>query len=190
MPHLQKYTVPEDAFSLDISHVDPTDYYGLAKICAEKRHRSLSQLRIIDIRVFAYFSRFIDLNSRFLLTSLVDCALKKMTFLTHPKNIVRDYIHPFDLYAFINSLAKSSEQNMAVDIYSKSPVTKFELLAFFKEKYGLDYTIEDDFSVTNPTGEKDEFYPHRRNDASFDYVPKYSSLEAIEAELIELKNNL
>ncbi|MEY4294637.1 MAG: hypothetical protein RLY82_325, partial [Pseudomonadota bacterium] len=57
--------------SLDINHLRPQDWYGVAKLHAECRHRALSHLPIVDIRVFNYFSHTQDMTARFLITDIV-----------------------------------------------------------------------------------------------------------------------
>lgn len=182
LSHLAGYHELTDTDNPDLSLVKPSDYYALTKIFSEKRHRSLKHMNIIDIRIYAYFSRFIDLNSKFLITSLLNCLKDKNTFITNPVNIVRDYVHPEDLYAFVERCLCSGIHNDALDVFSKNPVTKFELLDFFKAKYGLEYSINEAFTVLNPTGDKDEFYPKRTQQVNPGFLPQYTSLEAIAVE--------
>ena len=186
LPHLAKYCKADFNTDSGISGVDLSDIYAYTKISTEKKHRSLNHLHIIDIRVFAYFSRFINLNSKFLITSLINCALDNSTLITSSQNIIRDYIHPNDLYSLIEYFTDLSAPNMAVDVYSKKPVTKFELLDFFKNTYHLNYSISETFSVKNPTGEKDEFYPRNTELIQIENIPQFSSLQSIELEMREL----
>jgi len=186
--HLKKYLIPEEPFMMDINNVPFSDYYSLAKIFAEKRHRSLPHLHIIDLRVFAYFSRYIDLQSSFLITSIINSILHNKTFITNQKDIVRDYIHPDDLFSFIECFSDSGPQNAAIDVYSKKPVTKFELLDYFKNEYHLDFSVSDDLCILNPTGEKDQFFPFSHEAGKVGYVPLYSSLEGIAKETHKLMN--
>src|SRR6266481_146624 len=50
-----------------INDLSPQEWYGVAKLHAECRHRSHPDLAIIDIRVFNYFSRTQDISARFLI---------------------------------------------------------------------------------------------------------------------------
>ena len=54
-----------------INNLVPQDWYGVAKLHAECRHRSYPELPIIDIRVFNYFSRTQDISARFLITDIL-----------------------------------------------------------------------------------------------------------------------
>ena len=40
--------------------------YALSKINSEIKHRKLKHLNIIDLRLFSFFSRFMNLKSKFL----------------------------------------------------------------------------------------------------------------------------
>lgn len=179
---LNKYELPEDPFDLDIELIDEEDVYAMTKICAEKWHRSLSDLNIIDIRVFSYFSRFINLKSKFLITSVLQSVMDKKPFITHSRDIIRDYIHPADLFALIECCTKSNPGNVAMDAYSQKPFSKFELLERFKQEYNLEYLLSDDFSIKNPTGDKDAFFSADRTAAKTGYVPIYSSIDSVMAE--------
>ena len=48
-----------------INNLAPHEWYGVAKLHAECRHRAHPELSIIDIRVFNYFSRTQDIGSTF-----------------------------------------------------------------------------------------------------------------------------
>ena len=54
-----------------INHLQPQDWYAVAKLHAECRHRSLKHLPIVDIRVFNYFSHTQDISARFLITDIL-----------------------------------------------------------------------------------------------------------------------
>ena len=45
--------------------------YYLSKIYLEKKHRSLPSLNIIDIRIFSFFSKFINLNTDFFISKII-----------------------------------------------------------------------------------------------------------------------
>jgi len=54
-----------------INHLLPQEWYGIAKLHAECRHRAHPEFPIIDIRVFNYFSRTRDLSESFLITDIM-----------------------------------------------------------------------------------------------------------------------
>ena len=59
------FSVPVDESTYSkwgINHISEADYYGIAKLNSEVKLRALKDLNIVDLRVFGYFSRFIDLE--------------------------------------------------------------------------------------------------------------------------------
>ena len=54
-----------------INNFKPQYWYGVSKLYAECRHRSLLHLPIVDIRIFNYFSCSIDMTARFLITDMI-----------------------------------------------------------------------------------------------------------------------
>ena len=46
---------------IKIQPLEDREFYRIAKLNSEAKHRSLNDLQIIDIRLFSFFSRFIDL---------------------------------------------------------------------------------------------------------------------------------
>src|SRR5207253_939480 len=63
-----------------INNLLPQDWYGAAKLHAECRHRSLTDLSIIDVRVFNYFSHTQDIAARFLIMDILR-AIRDKTLL-------------------------------------------------------------------------------------------------------------
>ena len=73
---------------IDINNLDSTDWYAIAKLYAEAKHRSLPNLSIVDVRVFNYFSHTQDMSARFLITDIVRAIENKEVFKTSTENIV------------------------------------------------------------------------------------------------------
>ena len=71
-----------------INDLSPHEWYGVAKLHAECRHRSHPELPIIDIRVFNYFSRTQDISARFLITDILR-AIRDKTVLENVAGIHR-----------------------------------------------------------------------------------------------------
>ncbi|OWA36239.1 hypothetical protein B9G55_10355 [Saccharibacillus sp. O16] len=167
--------------SLDINGVNTSDYYGIAKLNAEAKHRSLSHLSIIDLRIFGFFSAWIDPDSSFLLMDLVNAARNNTPFLTTSENMYRDYVHPEDLTALILLCIYAEPQNRAFDVYSKQPISKNEILDFFVKTYG----VRIQFKETSPssvsvTGLKPYYYSLDRSASErLAYNPEFSSLQSI-----------
>ena len=168
---------------IDINNLDSTDWYAIAKLYAEAKHRSLPNLSIVDVRVFNYFSHTQDMSARFLITDIVRAIENKEVFKTSTENIVKDFITPPDFYNLIQSIIDFKPINMALDCYTKSPVSKFDLLDVLKSEFGLKYEITGESSAVNATGAKSNYYSLNRRGAAFGYQPEWTSLAGLLAEL-------
>lgn len=164
------------------------EWYGIAKLHAECRHRAHSELHIIDIRVFNYFSHTQNFEARFLITDILRAIRDKDTLSTSPENIVRDFLHPTDFHNLINALLVAPAANASVDCYSRSPVDKFSLLIAMKEKYGLKYEIIQAINSVNATGSKLHYYSRSTRAECFGYNPSLTSLEGIVIEMDKALN--
>ncbi len=165
-----------------INNLQPQDWYAVAKLHAECRHRSLPQLPIVDIRVFNYFSHTQDISARFLITDIVRAIRDKTVLETSSVYIVRDFVHPTDFYNLLAALLASPAANVAVDCYSKAPIDKPTLLAAMQEQFGLRYEITEAGAGVNATGGKPHYYSLNSRAADFGYAPRLTSLEGIVLE--------
>ena len=132
--------------------------YAIAKIKSEMRHREQDKLNIIDLRLFSFFSRFMDLNSRFLISEIIRSIEENKTLVTNESDFFRDYIHPKDLFSFLKKCIEKNTINDAFDLYSKKPIAKFELLDLLQDKYGLQYEIKPNSGFSSPTGFKKNYF--------------------------------
>jgi nucleoside-diphosphate-sugar epimerase len=166
-----------------INNLQPQDWYGVAKLHAECRHRSLPHLPIVDIRVFNYFSSTQDMKARFLITDIFRGIRDKAVLKTSSDYIVRDYLHPADFYQLVNVLLYAPAANTAIDCYSKAPITKQNLLNAMQDKFGLQYEITQASVSMNATGIKPNYYSLNTRAADFGYQPTLTSLEGIMKEM-------
>lgn len=171
-----------------INHLAPHEWYGVAKLHAECRHRAHPELHIIDIRVFNYFSRTQDMEARFLMTDMVRAIRDKVVLKTSSDYIVRDFIHPSDFYRLVSVLLNAAPANAAVDCYSLAPIDKPTLLAAIQEKFGLQYEIIEASAGLNATGHKPHYYSLNTCAADFGYQPCLTSLEGIFEECVSVLN--
>jgi nucleoside-diphosphate-sugar epimerase len=162
-----------------INNLSPQEWYGVAKLHAECRHRSHPELAIIDIRVFNYFSRTQDISARFLITDILRAIRDKETLKTSQEYIVRDFLHPLDFYKLVSAMLTSPATNAAVDAYSRAPIDKPDLLAAMQEKFGLRYEITTTFEKVNTAEGKTCYYSLNTRAADFGYQPSLTSLEGI-----------
>ncbi|AIQ55085.1 NAD-dependent epimerase/dehydratase family protein [Paenibacillus sp. FSL R7-0331] len=163
----------------DLNKLSTQDFYGITKLNTEAKHRSLTDKSIIDLRIFGFFSSFIDLNSKFLLTDIVNSIQSGEILLTTPQNIIRDYVHPTDLDALIQLCMNSSNVNTAFDVYSLNSISKFEILDYFSKNYGLKYQIQEDASLQSATGSKTNYYSSNSKAEIIGYSPVHNSLQSI-----------
>lgn len=163
-----------------VNHVAKEDYFAIARLYCETKHRSLGDLNIVDLRLFSYFSRFIDLTDDYFITDLLRCILEKNVLLTDDKDIVRDYLHPADLFSAVEKCLAAGKINGVFDITSVKPVSKAEILEYFSREYGLKYKTGRPTGST--TGFKDIYYSKCSMAASIGYRPSFSSMDAIKQE--------
>lgn len=188
-----EFKVPVDMSlisSIDVNNITARDHYRISKLNSEVKHRALSELNIFDLRVFGFFSRFLDIETEFLLCEILKSIINERVFITGDENIIRDYIHPQDFVTIIKKCISISDMNIAFDICSKSPVSKLELLNFYKGKYNLKYKVDSKRSYSSVTGSKLNYYSLNNNIAFLDFQPKFSSLECIDSETSALLNSL
>jgi len=176
------FSVPVDESSYsrwDINHISEADYYGIAKLNSEAKHRALKDMNIVDLRVFGYFSRFIDLKSRFLLSEIISCAKEGKEFVTTSDNIIRDYVHPKDLMLLIELCIDKFSINNVFDVYSLKSVAKFEIIDYFISQYGLKCTVKDNIKISTVTGNKDNYCSNNRKAEGIGYNPEFTSMDSI-----------
>lgn len=175
---------------IKINNIDEKNNYGIVKLYSEVKHRSFKNLNIIDLRVFAFFSRYIDLNSQYFITELISCIKTGKEFLTGSNDIVRDYVHPDDLFKLIDICINIEKINDAFDVYSLKPVAKFEILNYFAVNYSLKYKIKPGTIGENITGVKDNYYSINKKAENIGYIPEFSSMDCIIGETKELLKNI
>jgi nucleoside-diphosphate-sugar epimerase len=162
-----------------INDLQHQDWYGIAKLYAECRHRALAHLNIVDIRVFNYFSHTQNMEERFFITDVLRALKNKNILKTSSDPMVRDYISPSDFYRLIISVLITPATNAVIDCYSKAPIDKDTLLAAFQDEFGLKYEIVKESVGLNATGSKSRYYSLNTNAANFGYKPLLTSLESL-----------
>jgi nucleoside-diphosphate-sugar epimerase len=172
-----------------INDLSPQEWYGVAKLHAECRHRSHPELAIVDIRIFNYFSRTLDISARFLITDILRAIRDKEALNTSPEYIVRDFLHPSDFHQLVNALLSSPATNAVVDAYSRAPIDKPGLLTAMQEKFGLRFEITAAPIGINATGAKTYYYSLNTRAADFGYRPSMTSLEGILLESANVLNH-
>jgi nucleoside-diphosphate-sugar epimerase len=174
---------PDTPASININTLAPQEYYSVAKLHAECKHRALPDLAITDLRVFNYFSHTQDLDARFFITDILRAIRDGVPLRTSADAMVRDYLHPGDFHRLVDCVLRGPAGNRALDCYSAAPVEKRALLAAMRDRFGLRYEVADGAGdVVNATGAKPYYYSLNRQAAELGYQPAYSSIEGIIAE--------
>jgi nucleoside-diphosphate-sugar epimerase len=163
-----------------INDIRPEQFYTIAKLHAEARHRSSRDLHIFDLRIFNYLSESVNLDARFLITDLIRAVKDNKSFCTTLDEMYRDFMHPTDFEHLIDRILYSKGANVALDCYSKSPISKEEIIQIFQKRYGLKVSYSQKRNAIAATGEKKNYYSKNRLAADFGYVPKYSSRTALD----------
>lgn len=162
-----------------INNLAPHEWYGVAKLHAECRHRTHPERVIFDIRIFNYFSHTQDISARFLITDILRAIREKTVLKTLPDYIVRDFLHPSDFSQLVRALLYAPATNTAVDCYTRAPIDKPSLLTAMQEKFGLRYEISEAPASINATGSKPHYYSLNTRAADFGYQPALTSLEGV-----------
>lgn len=169
----------ETSAKLAINKLMPQDWYAVAKLYAECRHRAYPDLHITDIRVFNYFSRSQEIEARYLITDILRSIRDKTVLKTSSDYIVRDFLHPSDFYRLVDALLAAAAANTVVDCYSRAPIDKPQLLAAMQDHFGLRYEISGAAAGVNATGAKPHYYSLNKRAANFGYKPALTSLEGV-----------
>ena len=160
------------------------NHYLTAKLNAEKKHRSMKDLSIVDLRIFNYISKTIDLNSSFLITDIFNAVINKKVFKTNSLNIYRDFVGSDDFYRLILcAIEYSLPINMSIDCYSRSHTDKITILEMLSSNFNLKYELNDNLHFESPSGEKLKYYSTKMNGGIIGFEPSYSSLDTISLEL-------
>lgn len=179
------FSTPANEFSvnsLQVNHVVPEDYYAIARINAEAKHRAHKNLRIVDLRIFSYFSRHINISDGYFITDVMEAILNDKLLITDSTNIVRDYLHPDDLFEMILKCINAGVINEAIDVKSACPVAKQEILDYFTSEYGLRYEFRKFSENASATGAKNNYYSTYDRPSRISYKPKFSSMDTLKQE--------
>lgn len=164
---------------LNINKLSPSDFYGISKIHAEAKHRSLKNLNIVDLRIFSYYTRFINLEDQYFMTELIACLKNNKEFKTNAEDVIRDYVHPKDMISLIEKSIAKHSINDVFDVYSLRPTTKFEILNYFSKQYGLKYLVKKHMNISTATGTKIFYYSTNKKAEKIGYFPKFTSLATV-----------
>ena len=149
---------------------------------SEAKHRAFKTLNIVDLRIFSYFSRYIDLEEGYFITDVLTSILNGKTLVTNDENMVRDYLHPDDLFSMVVKCIDVHTLNAAFDVVSTCPVDKKAILEYFTSEYGLKYKINQSKKRTSATGYKKVYCSNYQSATTVEFKPRFSSIETIRQE--------
>jgi nucleoside-diphosphate-sugar epimerase len=177
--------------SFSVNHLGPQDWYGLAKLYAEARHRAMPELSIVDLRIFNYFSESTDIDAGFLITDVLRSIRDGQVLQTSQENIVRDYIGPKECWQLVLKVLKAPPQNVAIDYFTQAPVDKISMLERMRTDFGLRYTLIEQRTGLLATGSKLNYYSRSRKAADlFGYAPEMTSLDVVSEQSRRLLSRL
>ncbi len=176
----------ESKFSIAVNNIPANSFYSLSKLYAEAKHRSLSEYNIVDIRVFGFVSKYVDIESKLFISDLANSVKNKKVLNTGEATFVRDYVSANEIAELINCICQSAEKNFAVDVLSARSVEKFQLLDGIKKEFNVDYEIDGGFKSINSTGNKNLYYSAYKKAEEIGYKALKTSLEIVLGEFREL----
>jgi nucleoside-diphosphate-sugar epimerase len=169
-------------FQLNLNQFNSKNFYVLSKIYTELKHRSYHNLNIFDLRIFNFFSRHINLKYQFLINELINSIKNNTIFYTDNTDIVRDYVHSSDLYLIVKKCINEKNNNFAIDVKSKKPISKFELLNYLKKQYGLKFEIKNSLSSSIKL-KKNYYSKSNKLNKLLSFTPRFTSFDSIIDEL-------
>jgi len=174
--------------SININNLSNQEFYSVAKLYSEVRHRARPELIIFDIRVFNIFSRTQDLNARFFVTDIVRSIRDNAVLQVSDDEMVRDFLHPSDFQNLIDVLLIAEPENTAVDCYSAAPISKKILLENMTARFGLMWESKASANIVNATGNKSNYYSENKRAKDFGFEPIYTSIEGLCIEVEAILN--
>ncbi|MCM1251853.1 MAG: NAD(P)-dependent oxidoreductase [Clostridium sp.] len=154
----------------------------IIKLNSELKHRAFSDLFIVDLRLFAFFSRFLKETEHYLMADIVYALKNGRPFVTHKEEIVRDYISPQDLSAAVLKIIMAEGTNTSMDLYSTKPISKTALLTLCQEEFQMKVLYDNEAELKIPSGKKLNYYT-KNYENCFGWHPTYSSKDTILQEL-------
>jgi|688.fasta_scaffold385919_1 dTDP-4-dehydrorhamnose reductase len=157
--------------------------YAQTKFYLEERHRLFKNLKIYDLRVFGFFSRYISYDAGFFLSQILKSIKNNKILKIDPNNKLLDYIGGYDLYIFLKKIINKNYSSGTFNLLSRRSVNKFEILRFFKKKYNLNFSIKKIKYPCENNLKRSLINKNKKVIRSIFFRPKYSSIELIKSEV-------
>ena len=177
----------ESCYLLPVNNIEVSDYYSIARIHSEARHRCRKDLRIVDLRIFSFFSCFVKPDSGYFMSDVLKAVAGNSVLITRQSDMVRDYVSPDDLFDIIKLCIAAEKINGAFDVQSAAPAGKFEILEAFQKKFGLKWQF--DKVADSPNGDKSIYTSQYASLQKLGFVPRFTSLESLITETEKYLNS-
>ncbi len=171
------------AVTMGFDNVDP---YTLSKFSLECRHRMLDAFKVVDLRIYGYFSLGFDATSSFFLGDIYRAYATGSALKTTKVEIVRDYVGERDVFNAISCIYKHSGfLNRPFELYSMGAVKKSELIN--QLKLNVEYT--DERVDYEPAKKRYDYQPKDRSLGRLNYSPSCDSFNLVKHVLVSIKSN-
>ena len=177
----EKPIIRSSKTNIDLDNPKQINAYSIAKLTTELKHRTYSQLNIIDLRVFNYL-RTINIDKEgSIIGDIFNCLLNDKIFKTTKVDIKRDYINSQMFFEIVKCIIDTPRLNRGFDLYSKKHIGKLDIINLFSKNYGLlvEFVNSHEHSSITPTGMKPCYYSTNRDLALLGCNPRFSSLDLL-----------
>lgn len=173
-----------DQLNIDLNRLRSFDLYSVSKQLSEVKHRKLTNLKIVDLRIFCYLQSADIASEGSLLGCMFSSIKKGEEFKTNSIDIYRDYINSELFYDAVECILAADSMNCGLDLYSKSPTSKLEILKMLSSEFGLNYSVDEKVDLINfsLTGLKKNYYSVNKSMENYGYSPHLSSICMIRNE--------
>ncbi len=169
---------PDSRISLPVNHLASVPPYTIAKLYAEARHRFAPHRSILDVRVFGYADVTLPLEGSFFLSDLARSIITRRPLVTSADDMVRDYAGAEELVALIQYWEAAAAPNTPLDLYTKAPVSKLELLDIVQSRFGVEVDTRGGIEGS-PTGTKPVYASQNYAAAALGYSPRRTAAEIV-----------
>ena len=161
---------------------DRQNPYAMAKRAAEDRHRHRPDRSILDLRVFAYADAALPRDGHFFLCELARSIATRAPLQTSAVDMVRDYAGRAEVAALIRCWEAAGAHNGPLDVYTRAPARKSDILRIAHERFGVEIEYRSDVTHSQ-TGDKPVYASTDRAAAALGYDPQRTALEVVTAYL-------
>ena len=163
----------------------PRDMYGWVKRSTELRHRQAKHHKIINLRIFGYASRNMDVDAGFLLSDLAKSLLTQAPVQITSDKTIRDFINPEYFFKIVEFCISNELPNTSIDLVSSKPVDKTEIVDALVAEYKLNVEWVKPSSSSN-SRLKENYYSLSNRLTEFGFSYPASALEMVLEEFRNL----